>query len=119
MIIGAAATVGSAVICPLSAVAFEWRKAPPTETGFAPDIESRLDGLIADRRIWGLHSVVVARRGKLVFERYFDGEDENWGRSIGRVTFGPDTLHDLRSVTKSVLRLLYGLALAAETIRVS
>jgi CubicO group peptidase (beta-lactamase class C family) len=113
MIIGAAATVGSAVICPLSAVAFEWRKVLPTETGFAPDIESRLDGLIADRRIWGLHSVVVARRGKLVFERYFDGEDENWGRSIGRVAFGPDTLHDLRSVTKSVLGLLYGLALAA------
>ncbi|MEH2537861.1 MULTISPECIES: serine hydrolase domain-containing protein [unclassified Bradyrhizobium] len=113
MIIGAAATVGSAVICPLSAVAFEWRKVPRTETGFAPDIESRLDGLIADRRIWGLHSVVVARRGKLVFERYFDGEDENWGRSIGRVAFGPDTLHDLRSVTKSVLGLLYGVALAA------
>jgi CubicO group peptidase (beta-lactamase class C family) len=55
---------------------------------------------------------MIVRHGKLVLERYFEGDDENWGGSIGRVAFGPDTLHDLRSVTKSILGLLYGIALA-------
>src|SRR5262249_5782934 len=31
---------------------------------------------------------------------------------IGRVVFGPDVLHDLRSVSKSVVSLAYGIALA-------
>ena len=40
------------------------------------------------------------------------GEDEAWGRKLGQVTFGPTVLHDLRSVTKSIVGMLYGIALA-------
>jgi CubicO group peptidase (beta-lactamase class C family) len=46
-----------------------------------------------------------------VLERYYSGSDESWGRPLGTVTFGPETLHDLRSVTKSITGLLYGIAL--------
>ena len=112
IIIGAAASIGTAILYPRRAAAFEWRAVPPAEAGFASDIESRLDKIIAEKRVWGLHGIVVARSGKIALERYFEGPDEEWGRSIGRVAFGPETLHDLRSVTKSVLGLLYGLALA-------
>ncbi len=59
----------------------------------------------------GLHAVVVARNGKLVLERYFEGTDEIWGRDVGSVKFGPEVLHDLRSVSKSIVGLLYGIAL--------
>ena len=52
------------------------------------------------------------RGGRLVLERYFEGPDEAWGSALGQVTFTPDTLHDLRSVTKSIVGLLYGIALA-------
>jgi CubicO group peptidase (beta-lactamase class C family) len=90
----------------------EWRKLAPADAGFAPDLAARLDTLVASGRAWELHGVVILRKGALVLERYEAGEDEIWGDPIGRVAFGPDTLHDLRSATKSILGLLYGVALA-------
>lgn len=63
-----------------------------------------------------VHSVIVARRGALVFERYFPGDDEIWGRPVGVVEHGPDVKHDLRSVTKSVTSLLVGIALDRKLI---
>jgi CubicO group peptidase (beta-lactamase class C family) len=109
---GTAAVVGSAMVRPLAAAPFEWRKTQPSDAGFASDIEARLDKLITSGRARNLHGVVILRKGALVLERYDAGDDEIWGAPIGRVAFGPDTLHDLRSVTKSILGLLYGLALA-------
>jgi CubicO group peptidase (beta-lactamase class C family) len=57
-----------------------------------------------------VHGVVVVRKNRLVFERYFSGRDEHWGRPLGEVRFEPDTPHDVRSVTKSIVSLLYGIA---------
>jgi hypothetical protein len=56
---------------------------------------------------------------KLVLERYLEGADERWGRSLGTVTFGPEVQHDLRSVSKSIVGLLYGIALAVSRVRSS
>jgi CubicO group peptidase (beta-lactamase class C family) len=58
-----------------------------------------------------VHSVLVARRGKLVFERYFKGSDEVFGRPVGEVMFDADTLNDMRSVSKSVASLAFGIAI--------
>ena len=62
-----------------------------------------------------VHAVLVARSGKLVFERYFRGSDEVPGRIYGRrvetVTFDADTLHDMKSVSKSVASLVLGIAI--------
>jgi CubicO group peptidase (beta-lactamase class C family) len=57
------------------------------------------------------HGVVVARKDAVVSEWYGTGPDFSWGEPHGVVEFGPDTLHDVRSVTKSVVALLYGIAL--------
>ena len=97
-----------------SAAALDWQPLSLRDAGFADDLGARLDKAIADKRIWNLHSVVVVRKGKLAFERYFEGEDTARGsRPKGVVSFKPDTLHDLRSVSKSIVGLLYGIALAA------
>jgi CubicO group peptidase (beta-lactamase class C family) len=58
-----------------------------------------------------VHAVLVARGGKLVFERYFRGSDEIYGRRVGNVTFDADTLNDMRSVSKSVASLALGIAI--------
>src|SRR5947208_15550992 len=64
-----------------------------------------------------LHSLLVARRGVLVFESYFVGDDEAWGDRLGRVSFDPGTQHDVRSITKSVTALLVGIAIKRKLIR--
>jgi len=58
-----------------------------------------------------VHAVLVARGGKLVFERYFRGSDEIYTRRVGNVTFDADTLHDMKSVSKSVASLALGIAI--------
>jgi len=50
------------------------------------------------RSIPGVLSLLVQRNGVLVAEEYFHG-------------FGPDSLHDVRSVTKSVVSILVGIAI--------
>ena len=68
-----------------------------------------------------VHAVLVAHSGKLVFERYFRGSDEIPGRIYGRrvenVIFDADTLHDMKSVSKSVASLAVGIAIDRGLIR--
>jgi CubicO group peptidase (beta-lactamase class C family) len=64
-----------------------------------------------------VHSVLVARGGKLVFERYFRGSDEINSHPVGKVTFDADTLHHVKSVSKSVASLAVGIALDRGLIR--
>ena len=92
--------------------ASDWPPIDPVEAGFAPDLADRLAD-VPEGQAPGLHGLVVIRHGRLVLEQYGAGEDFTWNESLGLVTFGPDTLHDIRSVTKSVVGLLYGIALAA------
>jgi CubicO group peptidase (beta-lactamase class C family) len=95
-----------------AASAADWPTATPAEAGFAPDLAAKLDGALESETGQGLHAVVVVRGGRLVYERYLPGDDERWGLKKRGVVFGPDSLHDLRSITKSVVGLLYGAALA-------
>lgn len=74
-------------------------------------LRDRLDELRQAGQVGGLHAVVAVRGGQTLLEYYGAGEDFAWGDSLGFVEFGPETLHDIRSVTKSVTVLLYGIAL--------
>jgi CubicO group peptidase (beta-lactamase class C family) len=74
-------------------------------------VSARLDAAVARGDLPNLHGVVLVRHGKLVLERYYSGPDEHWGTPVGKVTFGPEVKHDLRSISKSIVGLLYGIAL--------
>src|SRR6516165_3026087 len=80
------------------------------------EIAQRLAQAQQDGKVDGLHTLLVSQGGRLVTEYYGRGEDEDWGRPLGTVTFAPLVLHDLRSVSKSVVGLLYGIALAAGNV---
>ena len=63
----------------------------------------------------GIHSVLVIDDGKTVAEWYFAGADQamvDRGAPVPlpHVDFGPATLHDIRSATKSVVSILFGIA---------
>lgn len=88
-----------------------WDRVAPLEAGFSAQFERRLEAGLESGLLRDFHALAVSRAGGLVIERYFEGRDEAWGDDLGHVAFGPDTLHDLRSVTKSVTSLLYAIAL--------
>ncbi len=102
--------------------------APPTlddgwKTGSAESVgldPARLSALTASIRAWpelGVHAILIERGGRLVYEEYFEAFDQRWGEPLGRVAMSRDTLHDLRSVTKSVVSALVGIALAEGAIQ--
>lgn len=78
---------------------------------FIDGFTEKLDAAIDAGVLPGLHGLVIHADNRLVLERYLTGADEGWGRPLGEVCFTAETLHDLRSVSKSLVGLLYGIAL--------
>lgn len=57
------------------------------------------------------HSLIIERHGKVVSETYRDGKDRGLYRLWSSPRhFDADQLHDMRSVTRSVVGLLWGIA---------
>lgn len=93
----------------------ELNTATPSEAGFC--IRPLWEGFEVARQagvLPNLQGVVAAHNRHIFFERYLSGSDAARGRPFGIVSFKPDMLHDMRSVTKSIVGLPYGIALAAK-----
>ncbi len=84
--------------------------------GFDPMIGRKLCAGVDKGQLTDLHAVLAERHGEIVLESYGTGPDECLGRPIGEVHFDAGTLHDLRSITKSIVSLLYGIALQRELV---
>jgi hypothetical protein len=67
-----------------------------------------------------LHSVLVWQRGRMLVEHNRRSKDRPVGDWFTReISFGPDVLHDLRSIGKSVVALLVGQAVGRGQINIS
>jgi len=82
------------------------KKASPA-TPVTPDLEtSGIGPSSEDKSIWGLHGDSRARCRKIVLERYSMAKEDNNGASARyRVAVRARTLHNLYSVTKSIVEL--------------
>ncbi len=58
-----------------------------------------------------IHSVLILKNNKLVYENYFKGKDELWGDDLGIIGHHKDSLHDVRSISKSIVAACIGIAL--------
>ena len=92
-----------------------WTIASPDSVGMDG---TRLCGVAARLQLRSseIHSMLVARNGKLVFEQYFAGIDRPWGQPEARTEFTAATKHDMRSASKSVTSLLVGIAIDRKLI---
>ncbi|GGZ82876.1 serine hydrolase domain-containing protein [Algibacter mikhailovii] len=63
------------------------------------------------------HSLLIYKDDKLVLEEYFSGHDENWGTNLGIIKHHDTVLHDMRSVSKSIVSACIGIAIAQGKIK--
>ena len=97
---------------PANAEGFEWKMVEPKTVGLDRAPLDLLVERIGAHPEFNVHSILVVKDGKLAFEAYFSGADQDWGTDLGNVKFDLNTRHDLRSVSKSVTSALIGIAIA-------
>jgi len=93
-----------------------WPTGAPAEFGMDASRLRALTDAIRAHPEFNIHALLVERSGHLVYEEYFSGQDQKWGEPLGQVVFTRETKHDVRSVTKSVVSALVGLALQSGAI---
>lgn len=65
-----------------------------------------------------IHSLLILKNNKLVYEKYFEGEDAIIGKGwVGVRQHDVDSLHDIRSVTKSIVGAAVLIAVANGQIK--
>lgn len=87
------------VLAPLSAHAADWATALPAAEGLSAARLEAMNTAIKAGEFQKITSVLVARRGKLVFEAYYDAD-------------GAEARRNTRSATKTVTAMLAGAAIA-------
>ena len=66
---------------------------------------------LVDENINNVHSVLIYKDGALFYEKYLCGKDERHGKNMGIRQHGISDLHDVRSVSKSVVSACIGIAI--------
>ena len=79
------------------------------------EIDTRLlnemSNKIATQAYPNIHSLLISKSGEIVYEEYFEGQDQNFGVDLGSVRHNEASLHDIRSISKSVISALMGICI--------
>lgn len=89
-----------------------------TDAGMNEMLIHAMQDSITAGRYSNIHSVLILRNNKLVYEKYWPGQDENRGTSFaGLMVHNRDSLHDIRSITKSITSAAVMMALEQGRIK--
>ncbi len=91
--------------------------AAPEDAGLQSQVLKELTDSIKSGFYPNRHSLLIFKDGKLVLEEYFSGKDQNWGTDLGIVHHGDTVLHDMRSVSKSIVSACIGIAISQGKIK--
>ena len=78
---------------------------------------NKIDTAITNGTYPNIHSLLIVRNNKLVYEHYWPGQDQSWGDDLGIRTHGKDSLHDIRSISKSIVSTCVGIAIQQGKIK--
>ena len=78
------------VVARVSAATVDLDTALPDAMGLDASKLDELSARIRSKTSMNIHSVLVVKNDKLVYEEYFSGKDENWGEALGVVEFDRD-----------------------------
>jgi CubicO group peptidase (beta-lactamase class C family) len=109
--VGGAGAAPPAICGAPAAMSDGWQVTEPEKEGLDAELICAIGPGLEKIKEADPNGVVVIRHGVLVYEHYFTGTDERLHEPLGRVPHEADTLHDLRSITKSVTALLVGIAI--------
>lgn len=96
---------------------FEISISNPEDVGLDRQIITELLDSIKTGFYPNRHSQLIYKDDKLVEEAYFPGHDENWGTDIGIIQHNDTLLHDMRSVSKSIVSACIGIAISQGKIK--
>jgi CubicO group peptidase (beta-lactamase class C family) len=58
-----------------------------------------------------IHSLLIYKNNRLVYEKYFPGKDQSGGNDLGIIEHNLDDLHGVRSISKSITGACIGIAI--------
>lgn len=78
---------------------------------------AELNKKIIDEEIYNIHSILIYKDDALFFEKYLCGKDEKHGENLGIIQHNINTLHDSRSISKSIVSACIGIAIQKGLIK--
>src|SRR5580704_7035850 len=93
------------------------RTAYLSSVGVDSSLIDGLDSSVGKGIYPNIHSLLLCVQGKLVYENYWPGKDEKLGYNLGIRAHSVDSLHDLRSISKSVVSACIGIAISQGKIK--
>jgi CubicO group peptidase (beta-lactamase class C family) len=76
-----------------------------------------MESVIENGTYPNIHSVLISYKNELVYEKYWAGNDEKWGDDLGMTIHSKERLHDVRSISKSIVSACIGIAIQQGKIK--
>ncbi|HKO79953.1 MAG TPA: serine hydrolase [Chitinophagaceae bacterium] len=93
------------------------KTATVSEVGMDTSVVNEITNQITSGYYPNIHSLLIYKDNKLVYENYFKGKDQYLGKDLGVIEHGINDLHGMRSISKSVVSACIGIAISQGKIK--